>query len=267
LSAVEYFSCGKVLEVLVVRENLQLVNGAFAVSSSVFESIDDGKKFLVVDFIVDLRRLELPGVEGDWVQAILVISLGKDSSEGKVRRIRFDDDRPLGVEVCEDRRSGETEFKFVERSGALICPFQSLRFSLREFRQGTGISRVIPDEASVDVSETQKGLGFSQGSGVLPVKYRLDLFLGHFDTIMADDISQELNFGYPSDAFFGRYSQLIFLQSSKDFSDDVVMFLNCFGIDEEVIHVGEKSYINHLSEDRIYYGPGRLLVRWSGRRV
>jgi len=29
-----------------------------------FECIDDREKFLVMDFVIDLRRLELPGVEG-----------------------------------------------------------------------------------------------------------------------------------------------------------------------------------------------------------
>jgi len=64
LSAVEYFCCSEVLKVLVVRKDLHLVGRAFAVSLPMFECIDDCEEFLVLDFVIDLRRLELPGVEG-----------------------------------------------------------------------------------------------------------------------------------------------------------------------------------------------------------
>ena len=64
LPAVEYFCCSEVLKILVVRKDLHLVDRAFVGSSPMFECIDDREKFLVMDFVIDLRRLELPGVEG-----------------------------------------------------------------------------------------------------------------------------------------------------------------------------------------------------------
>jgi len=46
---------------------LDLIRCSFAVPAPVFEGVDDCQKFLVVDFVVDFRWLELSGVEGDRV--------------------------------------------------------------------------------------------------------------------------------------------------------------------------------------------------------
>jgi hypothetical protein len=59
----------------VVREDLHLMDGAFTKPSPMFESIDNGEKFLVVDFVVYFRGLELPRVEGDRVQVVFAIAL------------------------------------------------------------------------------------------------------------------------------------------------------------------------------------------------
>jgi len=40
---------------------------SFAVPSPKLECLDHGKKFLIVDFVVDFRGLELVGVEGHQV--------------------------------------------------------------------------------------------------------------------------------------------------------------------------------------------------------
>jgi len=65
--AIECFCCGEVLKVLMVREDLHLVYCSFAVLSPIFECVDDCKEFLVVDFVIDLRGLEFPGMKGHQV--------------------------------------------------------------------------------------------------------------------------------------------------------------------------------------------------------
>jgi len=56
--AVEYFCFGEVLMVLMDREDLHLVDCSFTVSLPIFESVNDCKEFLVVDFVIDLHGLE-----------------------------------------------------------------------------------------------------------------------------------------------------------------------------------------------------------------
>jgi len=57
LPPIEYFGRGEVFEVLVIRKYLYLMRCSLAVSSPMFEGVDDCEEFLVVDFIVDFRGL------------------------------------------------------------------------------------------------------------------------------------------------------------------------------------------------------------------
>jgi hypothetical protein len=60
LPASGYFSSCKVLEVLMIREHLYLMDSAFAVTTPVFETIDDCEECLVMDLVVDFCGCELP---------------------------------------------------------------------------------------------------------------------------------------------------------------------------------------------------------------
>jgi len=50
-----------------VREDVHLVYCSFAVLSPMFEYVDDCEEFFVVDFVIDLRRLEFPAMECHWM--------------------------------------------------------------------------------------------------------------------------------------------------------------------------------------------------------
>ena len=84
---------------MVVREYLYLVFRSFTVSAPVLECIDDGQEFLIVNIIVDFRRLELSGMERYWVQSVFFVSLGQDGSYCEVRGIGLEDDRFCWIEV------------------------------------------------------------------------------------------------------------------------------------------------------------------------
>ncbi|KAG6892358.1 hypothetical protein C0992_000795 [Termitomyces sp. T32_za158] len=65
LATAELFSCGKVLEVVVVRVDLNTVPGSLEVGTPLLESFDNGKEFLIVDVVVEFGVNHRPGVEGD----------------------------------------------------------------------------------------------------------------------------------------------------------------------------------------------------------
>jgi len=83
----------------VIAEYLYLVGCPFAIVPPMFEGVDDCQEFLVVDFVVDFRWLELSGIEGHWMQSSLVVPLREYRSNGKVRGISFDYYRCLGIKV------------------------------------------------------------------------------------------------------------------------------------------------------------------------
>jgi len=64
LSSVQYFGSSKVFQVVMIRENLNLVGRSLTILSPVFEDVYHCKKFLVVDFVVDFRGLKFCRVEG-----------------------------------------------------------------------------------------------------------------------------------------------------------------------------------------------------------
>jgi len=60
----------------VVQENVNLMNSSFTVTAPVLEGIHNLEKLLIVDFLIDLRRLELPGVKSHRVPFPFFVSLG-----------------------------------------------------------------------------------------------------------------------------------------------------------------------------------------------
>ena len=99
LLSIEYLCRGEVLQVLVVLENLNLMNGSFAVTTPVFEGIHNREKLLIVDFVFDLHGLEFPGVESHRVQFPLFVSFGQHRANRKVRGIGLNDDWSLAAKV------------------------------------------------------------------------------------------------------------------------------------------------------------------------
>ena len=82
---------------------MYLVGSPFAIASPVLKGVDDCQEFLVVDFVIYFRWLELPGMEGHWVQSSLAVSLREYCSNGKIGGVGFDYYWFLGVEVGQYR--------------------------------------------------------------------------------------------------------------------------------------------------------------------
>ena len=73
-----------------------------------FEHFKYHKQFFVMDIVVELGRGKSLRMKSNWVNfAVSQRNGGKDSSEGIVRSIRFDDKWRARNPVSQDRRSGE----------------------------------------------------------------------------------------------------------------------------------------------------------------
>ena len=73
-----------------------------------FERFKYRKQFFVMDVVVELRQGKSPRVEGNWMN--LAVSQrygGKDSSEGVVQGIHFNDKRGAQNPVSQDWCSSE----------------------------------------------------------------------------------------------------------------------------------------------------------------
>ena len=144
-----------------VPEHLDLIRCPFAVSPPVLEAIHNGQKLLVIDLVVDFRRLELSGVEGHRVQPSFLVSLRQDGSDREVRSVRFDDHGFGGVEMGKYRHRRKSPLQLLEGFFRPWVPLSFLFTSFCQLRQGSGKSEVILDEAVIEVGESQEGLYFS----------------------------------------------------------------------------------------------------------
>ena len=109
-----------------VAKHLDLICRSFAVPAPVFEGVDDCQKFLIVDFVVDFRQLELPGVEGDRVQSPFLISLRQYGANGKVGGVCLNDHWFGGIEVGQYRCRRESLLQFSKGFFRLVVPFPLL---------------------------------------------------------------------------------------------------------------------------------------------
>ena len=78
------------------------------------ESFKDGKQFLVMCVVVQLRCSESARVKGNWVNFIIFINNGEDCSESIVRGTGFYNELSIGNLMSEDRSGGKCSLERVE---------------------------------------------------------------------------------------------------------------------------------------------------------
>ena len=73
-----------------------------------FECFKYCEQFFVVDVVVELRQDKSLRVKGDWMNFTISQRYGgKDSSQGIVQGVRFNDKQCAWNPVSQDQRSGE----------------------------------------------------------------------------------------------------------------------------------------------------------------
>ena len=103
LSAGEYLSHSEVLKIFMIRNDLDRDFRAFQVVSPLVEGIKNGKEFFVVHIILEFGADKGPRVKSDWVHLAVRSNGGKDSRQGVVRSVSFNDER-LARNVMQENR-------------------------------------------------------------------------------------------------------------------------------------------------------------------
>jgi len=105
----QYLGSRKILKVLMIRNNADGIGRTFQIVPPNLESFKDGKQFLVMYVVVQLRHSESAGVKGNWVNFIIFVNNGEDCSKSIVQGISFHDElsigNPMSV-VATTRRNG-----------------------------------------------------------------------------------------------------------------------------------------------------------------
>ena len=113
----QYLGSRKILKVLMIYNNVDGIGWTFQILSPNLENFKDGKQFLVMCIIVQLRCSESARVKGNWVNFIIFVNNGEDCSKSIVRGIGFHNELSIGNPMSEDRSRGKC---FLERVESIL---------------------------------------------------------------------------------------------------------------------------------------------------
>jgi len=149
----QHLGSRKILKVLMICNNVDGIGQTFQIVLPNLESFEDGKQFLVMCVIVQLRHSKNTGVKGNWVNFIIFINNGEDCSKSIVRGISFHDELSIGNPMSKDGSRGKCFIERVESiyTGEVELPRNVL---LGEVCQWNNNVRVVKDEPAVKVCET-----------------------------------------------------------------------------------------------------------------
>jgi len=80
----QYLGSRKILKVLMIHNNVDGIGRTFQIVLPNLESFEDGKQFLVMCVVVQLRHSKSARVKGNWMNFIIFVNNGKDYSESIV---------------------------------------------------------------------------------------------------------------------------------------------------------------------------------------
>ena len=80
----QYLGSRKILKVLMIRNNVDGIGRTFQIVLPNFEGFKDGKQFLVMCVVVQLRHSESARVKGNWMNFIIFVNNGENCSESIV---------------------------------------------------------------------------------------------------------------------------------------------------------------------------------------
>jgi hypothetical protein len=247
-------SRGEVLEVLVVRDD---DGGGSAEVGKVLlplvKGLDDGKELLIVDVVVNFRRLHRLGHVGQRFPDFS-LKLRENCSIRVLRSVGFDH---LGFVVIREGEywgCGDDPLEFLERFLLGWSPFP-LDVLFREIVQGESNLRKVLDETSVEVEETDEGAKLFEGLRNWPVKDALDLYRIHRDLSLGNDKAEELDFGDLELALLRFDEQLMLSENLEDFPCHSPEDLKVGVEDENIVNVNQHATrVNAFPENLVHHG-------------
>ena len=251
MTARKHFSHGKILEILVVGNNVDSEFGTLKVMTPDFEAFEDGKKLLVVGVIVALSVGEGTGVEGDWVDVTIGSDGGNNAGQGIVRSIGFNKDRVVGGPMHEDGSFSEGLLESVECLVILVTPVPRCAFAGKASKGNNNVG-IIEYKASVKVCKSQEGLNLLNGSRSGPFEDSVNLGLCHRDAGGIDHKAEEFGSVNIEFALFGFGVKLMFSKASKNFGNMFIVFLRSLGVNEDIVQIDYHIFVEDVGEDAIH---------------
>ena len=251
LMACKHLSCGKIIEILVVSNDIDSESGTLEVMTPDFEAFKDGKKLLVMGVIVTFSVSEGTGVEGDWVDVAIRSDSGNNAGQGIIGSVGFDKDQIVRGPMCEDRSFSEGLLESVECLVTLVTPVPGCAFASKA-SEGNNNIRIIEFKASVKVCKSQEGLNLLNGLRSRPFEDSVNLGLCHRDAGGIDHKAKEFSSVNIEFTFFGFGVKLMFLKVSKNFGNMFIVFLRSLGVNEDIVQIDYHIFVKDVREDAVH---------------
>ena len=168
----------KVLQVLVVGDDVNGNCGAFKIVVPGPKSLVDSEELLVMGVIVELQSGQSPGIVGDRPNLLIRAMNGEDASDGIVGGVCLYDDQSIWNPMGEDRSGGEGIFEVLEGRATGVTEVLGNTF-VGEAGQRSDNTRVIIYESLIKVRKPKKGLHVLDLPRLRPVLYGLHLLWRH----------------------------------------------------------------------------------------
>jgi len=148
----QYLDSRKILKILMIHNNVNGIGQTFQIVLPNLEGFKDGKQFLVMYVIIQLRYGKSVRLKSNWMNFIIFINNQEDCSKGIVRSIGFHDELSIRDLISEDRCGGECFLERVESilTGGVELPRNVL---LGEMCQWNDNVQVVEDKPAVKVCE------------------------------------------------------------------------------------------------------------------
>jgi hypothetical protein len=251
------------LKVAVISPDLERIIKSSQELTPILESLGDCEHLTIPDLVVAFGFFEGRRSEGDWMpEGIKIIALLRDySTSGKSWGIDFDPRGTGWTPDGQDRYRGEGGLEGV-KSGLLSgAPYKGY-ILLGEVVKRSAYFGEVFDKASVEIGKPNETPNFFEFHGCCPISDGLYFHWVHGNFAGANDQSEVVNMGLLELALLGSEVEIVFFEKSKNFVDDLLMFLESSAPNEDVIQIDcDFTLGNQICEDGIH----QCLKR--GRRV
>ncbi len=154
--------------------------------------------------------------------------------------------------MTKDGGRAECHHEFLEGFVGAGVPGQGLGLTSEHGSQGGRMQTEILDETSIEISKSQESLKLLYRLGNWPLRDGSHLPLVHLNSLLANDVAEELHCGPMELALLQTEVQMVLAEPLKDLLNVVAMVSQVPGVDENIIDVDNHEVVEELPEHLVH---------------
>jgi hypothetical protein len=238
----------------VIRPDLERIVKSGQELMPILKSLSDREHLMIPDLVVALGFFEGRGSEGDRMpERVEVVALLQDDfASGVSRGIDFDPRRSVWAPDGQNGLRSEDGFECLESGLLSGAPYKGY-ILLGEVMKRLAYLGEVFNKTSVEISEPDEASNFFELHRWCPILDGLYFNWVHGNFAGADDQSEVVNVRLLKLTLLGSEVKIVFFKMSKNFVDDLPMFLESGTPDQDVIEIDcDFAFSNQICKDGIH---------------